>query len=164
MLPFLWVCLSWDYSFLWLKLLDWFVLSRFPCLVGCYDWLLLNKSSLLTVAVPVGKVVPSCKLISFIKSKKIKRTYTKIWCKSLIYNNLNGGDGGSWTRVRPYYAYDSTCLESVYGFNPHRTDSQDGLDDLLRVRTCHRNANKCYPLCVRFGVSNQTKGNLCRPK
>lgn len=37
-----------------------------------------------------------------------------------------GGDGGSWTRVRQHYAHDSTRLESVFGFNPHRPDSQGG--------------------------------------
>ena len=49
-----------------------------------------------------------------------------------MLGNGYGGDGGSRTRVRQHYIYESTCLDSVYGFNPHRTDSQDGLDDLLK--------------------------------
>lgn len=89
-------------------------------------------------------------------------TLKNIWWFLVIL--IDGGDGGSWTRVRQHYAHDSTYLESVYGFNPHRTDSQVGLDDLLRVHPTHRNAASDYPLCIRIGVSNQTKGNLCRPK
>lgn len=90
------------------------------------------------------------------------------WLIVIVYDFCwllqGGGDGGSWTRVRQHYAHDSTRLESVFGFNLHRPDSQGGLDDLLVFYTCHRNANRCYPLCVRIWVSNQTKGNLCRPK
>lgn len=89
-------------------------------------------------------------------------TLKNTWWFLVIF--INGGDGGSWTRVRQHYAHDSTRLESVFGFNPHRPDSQGGLDDLLKFRPAHRNAVLDHPLYVRIGVSNQTKGNLCRPK
>ena len=75
-----------------------------------------------------------------------------------------GGDGGSWTRVRQHYAHDSTCLDSVYGFNGRRTDSQDANHEPLKFCSNWRDNNLSYPSCVRFKESNQTNGNLCRPK
>lgn len=51
----------------------------------------------------------------------------------MVCGYVFGGGGGSRTRVRWHYIYDSTCLDSVFGFSPHRSDSQDGLDDLLKV-------------------------------
>ena len=66
--------------------------------------------------------------------------------------------------VEPASASTTPMTLHVYGFNGWRTDSQDANHEPLKFCSNWRDNNLSYPSCVRFKESNQTNGNLCRPK